>query len=277
MSLLHCPECAHELSDNAVACPNCGRPTNVEPVVERQVVMVDNGPTRDGFPTWAFIPIGMLAVILLMLIYVLVKRNDDVTGNQAATTINVNASRPAAPSRPSEPMTTTTVPSSAPAPPTQTTVPSTQTTVTQSPTKGKVALVAKLTTRNGSTQAVRNEKFYLLDQDIESILSSAGVDPIAGQSLTGSLGLSLVFPDRYGEFNRSAFSAIRKHIKYSGQTDGSGKAQLSGVEPNGYYLFGMTRSGQGFTVWNSPVSVQVGDNVLNLSPQTLTEIQDPAG
>lgn len=280
MSLLHCPECGHEISDNAVACPNCGRPTSAPvPVVERKVVVVDNGRRRDGFPTWAFIPIGMLAVILLILVYVLVNRNSDENANQRVN-VNVNASRQTA-TRPSEPSTVTTVPSSGPSsvtvPSSQTTVPGSQTTVAESPTKGKVNIVAKLAGRNGSTQAVRNEKFYLLDQDVETILSSAGVNPIEGQSLTSSLGLSLVFPDRYGDFNRAAFNVIRKHIKYSGQTDGSGKAQLSGIEPNSYYLFGMTKAGRGFTVWNSPISVQVGDNVLNLAPQTLTEIPAPAG
>ncbi len=284
MSLLHCPECGHEISDNAVACPSCGRPTSASvPVVERKVVVVDDTRERDGFPTWAFIPIGMLAVILLILIYVLVNRNSDDNANQRVN-VNVNASRQTATSQ-SVPSTVTTVPSSGPssvtvppaAPSTQTTVPGSQTTVAESPTRGKVAIVAKLAGRNGSTQAVRNEKFYLLDQDVETILSSAGVNPIEGQSLTSSLGLSLVFPDRYGDFNRAAFNAIRKHIKYSGQTDGSGKAQMAGIEPNSYYLFGMTRAGRGFTVWNSPVSVQVGDNVLNLAPQSLTEIQDPAG
>ena len=285
MSLLHCAECGHEISDNAVACPNCGRPTSVPaPVVERKVVVVDNSRDRDGFPTWAFIPIGMLAVILLILVYVLMNRNIEDNANLRVN-VNTNTGRQTTttvPSNPSQPSTVATVPSSGPstvsAPPaSQTSVPGSQTTVAESPTKGKVNIVAKVTARNGSTQVVRNEKFYLLDQDVETILSSAGVSPIEGQSLTGSLGLSLVFPDRYGEFNRNAFSIIRKHIKYSGQTDGAGKAQLGGIEPNGYYLFGMTRSGRGFTVWNSLVSVQVGDNFLNLAPQTLTEIQDPAG
>ena len=283
MSLLHCAECGHEISDNAVACPNCGRPTSARaPVDERKVVVVDNGPDRDGFPTWAFIPIGMLAVILLILVFVLMNRNSEDNANLRVN-VNTNTGRQTTTTTvPSQPSTVTTVPSSGPstvsAPPvSQTSVPGSQTTVAQSPTKGKVNIVAKLATRNGSTQVVRNEKFYLLDQDVETILSSAGVSPIEGQSLTSSLGLSLVFPDRYGDFNRNAFNAIRKHIKYSGQTDSSGKAQLGGVDPNNYYLFGMTKAGRGFTIWNSPVSVQVGDNILNLAPQTLTEIQDPTG
>ena len=280
MSLLHCAECGHEISDNAIACPNCGRPASAPAqVVERKVVVVDNSRDRDGFPTWAFIPIGMLAVILLMLVYVLMNRNAEDSANLRVN-INTNTERQtttSVPINPNQPSSVTTVPSTVAPPASQTSVPGSQTTVAESPTKGKVNIVAKMVTQNGSTRVVVREKFYLLDQDIEAILSGAGVDPIPGQSLTNSLGLSLVFPDRYGEFNRNAFSIIRKHIKYSGQTDGAGKAQLGGIEPNGYYLFGMTRSGRGFTVWNAPVSVQVGDNILNLAPQTLTEIQDPAG
>ncbi len=281
MSLLHCPECGHEVSTNAVACPNCARPLNAVPavpVLERKVVVVENPNDRDGFPTWAFIPIGILSIILLVVMYAIFVKNDDNAANQR---ININANTGRQTTTTSVPASridppVTSAPSSAPssAPPSTVSVPGSQTSVAESPTKGKVSIVAKMTVKNGSPQAVRNEKFYLLDQDVETILSSARVEPIEGQSLTSSLGLSLIFPDRYGEFNRKAFSAIRSHIKYSGQTDGTGKANLSGVDPNSYYLFGMTKAGHGFTVWNSPVAVQVGDNILNLSPQSLTEIPD---
>lgn len=294
MSLIHCPECGHEVSNTAVACPNCARPIvpfveRVEPVVERQVFVPDRVVEREGFPTWAFIPIGVLGVILLIVLFVVWGRNNDDTANQRLS-VNVNSpQRQTTAGIPNGPSTVTTVPStgsstvtipSAPPPPmpsSQTTVPGSQTTVAEPPTKGKVTIDAKLVTRNGAAQSVRNEKFYLLDQDLETILGSAGLEPIEGQTLTNSLGLSLIFPDKYGDFNSNAFRVIRSHIKYSGQTDGSGKAQLSGVEPNSYYLFGMTKAGRGFAVWNSPVSIQVGDNILNLSPQRLTEIQDSTG
>jgi hypothetical protein len=82
-----------------------------------------------------------------------------------------------------------------------------------------------------------------------------------------------MYPDKYGEFHRDALRAIKDHIKYAGTTDGSGKAQLGGVEPNSYYLFGVTRSSRGFAVWSSPVSIIGGENLLNLSPMQLTEIQ----
>lgn len=292
MSLIHCPECGHEVSSTAVSCPNCARPIvpfveRIEPVVERKVFVPAHIPEREGFPTWAFIPIGVLGVILLIVLFVIWGRNNDDTANQRLN-VNVNSQRQTTAGNPNGPSTVTTVPSSGPStisvpssqttvPSSQTTVPGSQTSVAEAPTKGKVTIDAKLVTRNGSAQSVRNEKFYLLDQDLETILGSAGLEPIEGQTLTNSLGLSLIFPDKYGDFNRNAFRVIRPHIKYSGQTDGSGKAQLSGVEPNSYYLFGMTKAGRGFAVWNNQVSIQVGDNILNLSPQRLTEIQDSTG
>ena len=82
-----------------------------------------------------------------------------------------------------------------------------------------------------------------------------------------------MYPNRYGEFHTKAMAAIKDHIKYAGTTDGSDKAQLGGVQPDSYYLFGVTKSREGFAVWSSPVSVIAGENLLNLSPQQLTEIR----
>ena len=281
MSLMNCPECGLEVSTVAAACPHCARPINPQPVAERKIVVVDNSPTSEGFPTWALIPIGLLGVILLAVLYMLWGRNGDETAN-----IRVNANLPGARqttvTRQDVPAGTSSMPSSVTVPQTsapssQTTVPGSQTSVADAPTKGRVNIEAKVITRNGSTQAVRNERFYLLDQDVETILGAAGIQPIDGQTLTSSLGLSLVFPDQYGEFRRDALSAIKKHVKYAGQTDSAGKASVSGVEPNSYYLFGMTKVGRGFSIWNSQVSIVAGDNALTLSPQSLTEIQSPAG
>ncbi|MCA1590183.1 MAG: zinc-ribbon domain-containing protein, partial [Acidobacteria bacterium] len=41
MALLHCPECGHEISTSAVACPSCGRPLNARPTVQRNVVVTE--------------------------------------------------------------------------------------------------------------------------------------------------------------------------------------------------------------------------------------------
>ena len=287
MSLMICPECANEISTTADACPNCGRPTHapVVPIVppERKVVVM-KPEEKEGFPTWALIPIGLLVLILIFVLYAVFNRDDDGLANDKIN-VNINAARAASNgSRSSttiEPSTATIPSAPGYVPPASsggtststTTVPGAQTSV--EPSAGTVSIDAKVVTERGSTQAVRNEKFYLLDRDVESILSSANLDAIDGQSLTNSLGLSILFPSRYGDFRRDALAAINRHIKYSGQTDGAGKAKLSGVEPNSYYLFGMTKSGNGFAVWSSPVSIQKGENVLNLSPARLTSMQSP--
>lgn len=281
MSLINCPECGKEVSTTASACPHCARPINPAPVPERKVVVMDTTPREEGFPTWALIPIGLLALILMTVLYFVLGRDNPEDTTNVRVTAN-GANRPVTQTtvpgqtttiNPTAPSTVTLPPQTS-APSSQTTVPGTMTTISEPPTKGKVNIEAKVITRSG-TQAVRNEKFYLLDQDVESILNSAGVEPLDGQTLSGSLGLSLVYPDQYGDFSRKAMSAIRRHVKYAGQTDGSGKASVSGVEPMSYYLFGITKIGRGFSLWNSPVSIQAGDNVLTLSPQSVTEIQSP--
>jgi hypothetical protein len=173
------------------------------------------------------------------------------------------------------PSSTVTVP---PTTDTQTvTVPGAQTDVSAPPSKGSVIIDAKIAGRTGTAQPVKNEKFYLLDKDLESILSEANLEPIEGQSLMNSLGLSVLYPDRFSEFNRDALRAIRTHIKYAGTTDAAGKAELGGIEPNSYYLFGVTRSGRGFAIWSSPVTINAGQNALNLTPQRLNEMELSSG
>ena len=92
MSLIYCPECGHDVSTNAIACPNCGRPLAVEPPTSR--VVVANPPVRErGFPTWAFIPLGILGVLVLFIVFFAISRNND----EAADRVNVNVAgkRPA--------------------------------------------------------------------------------------------------------------------------------------------------------------------------------------
>ncbi|HTH51868.1 MAG TPA: hypothetical protein VL501_08040 [Pyrinomonadaceae bacterium] len=114
----------------------------------------------------------------------------------------------------------------------------------------------------------------LLDKDPEEILSQAHIDPIEGNTLTSSIGLATVFPDRFGDFQRQAMRALGAHAKYTGTTDGSGQASVSNIAPKQYYLFAIVRVGKGFAMWNSPVSIVGGDNMLDLSPVTITELDD---
>jgi len=261
-------------------------------VIERKVVVADVPRESDGFPKWAFIPLGLIGAVLLLVFFVAMGRNDDSANSNLAVNVSARPGSTTASRGTTESQTvnvpptdsqTVTIPS-APAgsipPPSSVTVPGSSTSVSSLPpasTKATVVIDAKIATQTGAPQAVRNERFYLLDKDLESILSDANIDPIEGQTLTNSLGLSVLYPNRYGDFHKDALQAIKEHIKYAGQTDSAGKAQLGNVDPDSYYLFGITKTGKGFAVWSSPVTVSGGQNLLNLSPQRLTEIAESSG
>jgi hypothetical protein len=284
MSLVYCPECGHEISANAVACPNCGRPISATPAVEKKFVVMPPVRRNPGFPAWAFIPIGLLSLLLLFLVYFAFVRGGDDTAN---ANVNIRAGSRGNLSEPSRETQTTTIPSTSgetitlpPNQTTTTTVPGTTTAapLAPPPDKGSVTINARVVPpRGSSTQTVKNAKFYLLDKDVEQILSDARVEPIEGNDLMSSLGLAIVYPDRYGDFLRRAMRAVAAHSKYSGTTDGGGNANLRDIMPKEYYLFGFTKVGRGFALWNAPVSIIAGQNNLNLSPQNVTEIPDTTG
>ncbi len=282
MSLIVCPECGNEVSDSAVACPVCGRPLRTIPVV-KEVVPV----RREGTdPKWVIIPIAVLSGVVLLFLFFFMRSGDD----DANVNLKVNASRTGSSrdvARGDSPVesapgstSTTTVPGSSTTvnppvssgvnPPSTSTVPGTSTGVAP-PAKGSVTVDAKIATRNGAAP-VRNARFYLLDKDVDLILTEARVEPIEGQTLMSSLGLAAAFPNRYGDFQRRAMSAIRSHVKHTATSDGSGKAEFSNIEPDMYYLFAVTSNREGFALWSSPVTIQPGSNVLNLTPQPLTDV-----
>jgi hypothetical protein len=252
-------------------------------------VIVNDPVERDGVPPWAIAAMALAGVFVVFGLIFLLSNRDDETANLA---VNVNAQRRAtANSRDvayDEPSSTVDIPSSTvgstsvPSTSSGTTYPSDSSVTTVPgapvaaapaiPDKGTVKISASISTRDGKKQAVRGTKFYLLDEDVESVLSEADLEPIAGQSMSVSLAMAMADQSTHGDFYRKAMAALRDHIKYAGTTDAEGKAQLGSVKPDSYYLFGFTKSGNSFAMWNSTVSVIGGENNLNLAPQTLTEM-----
>ncbi len=280
MSLIICPECTHEVSTTAAACPNCGH-LFVPPIVKTRTIVQEVPREREGFPPWAFIPLGVLGLVLVFLLFYFLRSDDTANSNLR---VNVSSQRPTTNTRettvrtdqqpnevavpPSSQPQQVIVPQSAPAPPS-----SSETTITTvDPDKSSVSLEAKIATKSGNIQSVRNEKFYLLDKDLDNILSDANLSDETGQSTTTAFGMSIVFPDKYGDTRKKALDAINRHIKYNVTTDSSGKAEMKSVKPGSYYLFAITRSGNGYAVWSSPVSIVPGQNVLNIPPVSLTEV-----
>ncbi|HEV8591985.1 MAG TPA: zinc-ribbon domain-containing protein [Pyrinomonadaceae bacterium] len=277
MALVYCPECGHEISNAAVACPHCGRPIAKNSLIEHRVAK-PSATREEGVPKWAIIPIVAIGTAILIAFLFLFARNGEDANSNLRVAVNTQKPSTTPINVPSSETTIGTATEdgtiSVPSDSQISTVPGSQVAV---PSKGTVVIDAKMTAKNGSAQPVRKEKFYLLDKDLETILSDGGIEPIVGQSLLNSFGLSVVYPDRYGDFNRRALAAIKPHIKYAGTTDVNGKASLGGIEPSSYYLFGITKSGNSFAMWSSPVAVIAGENTLNLSPAPLTEIDLSSG
>lgn len=278
MSLINCPECGKEVSTSAIACINCGHPlAPPEPVpVIREAPPVIQ---RETFPKWVLIPIVVVGVLLLFTLVALYRGqqedetniNVDLTARrQTASTrdrdgrSDKNPDQYASPT--SQDFPNSTVPQTVP-PQTQTevVVPDTK------PDRGTVSLEVKISQPKGGTTPVTEEKFYLLDKSLEAILREADLQPVAGQNLVNSFGLSVLYPTRFSEFRKKALDAINDHIEYETLTDASGKAKISDIKPDNYYLFGITTSKSGFSVWSSPVTVTPGENPLVLPANAMTE------
>lgn len=292
MPLINCPECRHAVSTNAAACPNCGFILPLEePIVVRNVI---EPKSNQRLPQWIIFPaIGAVAVVFV-IIFILLSGGNDETANAKNINVDISKTQKTPSSRETTVKTVESEPPSqvvAPPPSTivnppppnpgssappvdssRTTVPATAPTDVILPDKGIVKIEAKVAAKNGNIQTVKNEKFYLLDKDVESILREADLEPIEYNSLMNSFGLSVMYPDRYADFNREALEAIKKHIKYSGLTDAAGKASLKDIKPDDYYLFGITKSKTGFAIWSAPVNINTGENILNLSPASFNEI-----
>lgn len=288
MSLTICPECAHEVSSAAVACPNCGHPFARPTVAPPRVVVQEFVEEDNGFPKWAFVPLGLLGIVLVFVFFVFMRNGDDES--QRNINVRVASQVPAANARETvvktdaPPNQVVVPPSSQPnqvvLPPaaSTTSVPSTTTTVPSTatelpPDKGTVSLEAKVTSRSSSQpQPVRGTRFYLLKKDAETVLNDADIENDTGQSLLTALGISMVDSTRFGEIKSRAMTHIGRSAAYNFTTDASGKASLKDVKPDSYYLFAVARSGSGFVVWNSPVTIQAGQNSLVLPPASPTEV-----
>jgi len=282
MSLIYCPECGHEVSQNAVACPNCGFPLSARPPVVDEIVRpaapaaIVTPARREGAAPWVYAVSVLAGVLLFVLLFLLFRWG---TG-ESNVNVAVNANRrPAESNREARNTNIPTTSEPQTAAGTQNSVPSVPLPpLSAGPPpgtsdRGTVAIRAQIVTPKGATQPARAARFYLLDKDIETVLSEAGVEPIEGNTLSASLGLAAVYPDRYPQFRQAAARALAAHTKYSGTTDTSGSARLANIAPKEYYLFAITRVGNGFALWNAPVSVAPGDNNLDLSPASVTEIE----
>ena len=320
MSLVLCPECKNEVSNQAAACPQCGFPLVPqsfeveEPTLVRQPeVMVQRVTTvKKSFPNWVFVPIALGLVLVIFGFIWLAQTDETANRNQANAIVkdhsaNINTRTVSATTETTALTTTQTtvpnqpvasVPSSGgvyappPAPPTNA-ASSTASTITTTnlppittsevasapavaPTKGVVSVKATIVNQQGAQKPVRQEKFYLLDENLETILKRANIEPEDGD-LPTSMGVALIDPNKRAVLQKY-LAAIKPHIIHSITTDQSGSASFKDVKPDDYYLFGITKDGNSYAIWNQNVVVNAGENSLaingNATPVTLDSVSE---
>ncbi|MBX7174589.1 MAG: zinc ribbon domain-containing protein [Pyrinomonadaceae bacterium] len=279
MSLIICPDCGHEVSTAADSCPNCGKP-----FLPPKVQIIDRRP-KEEFPKWIIVPIFATAALLIFFIFLYSSQNNDNSnanisvrsgGTPARKTISetderkpvkeITVTSPDSPTVVQPPSKEIVVPEN----PSTTPLPKTE------PDRGIVKVSAKVLAKNGITRPVTREKFYLLDKDLSSILAEAKIDDEVGQGLKNAFALSVVDPSKYRETNEKALAAIKKHIIYSTLTDNQGKAEIKNVKPDSYYLFAISATPNSYAIWDSMITVDSGENILTIEPQSMTEvIPDP--
>lgn len=293
MALMICPECGNEVSDQAIACPKCGRPFEAPtvvvppPVVPREPVIVTETPRHKSFPNWIFIPIIVVLAVVTLFLFMVMREDSTDEYNRAQVNVRLRESETAtrtrtvsnADAQTGTTQTVTTAPQtieSAPVtqipdstvpqtgyPTTGTTSTTNTTTVTQ-PSSGNLEIKATVVGRTGSTQPVKQERFYLLNKSLDEILSRANIEPEEGD-LASTCAAAVIDPARR-ETRQKCLAAINPHIVYRVTTDSTGKGTFKDVKPDSYYVFGVTKVGtDSYAIWNTTVTVNPGENLLNLN------------
>ena len=125
-----------------------------------------------------------------------------------------------------------------------------------------VNLEAALIYKMGGVQPVARQEFYLLDKDLNEILTEQGNYDLN----------DLVYPIANKEENSLLTTEIiPKHIKYKLQTDFQGKAQLKDILPGIYYLYGNSETRGGRAVWNLKVDLKAGENSVILDQNNVAK------
>lgn len=298
MALMICPECGNEVSDQAVSCPNCGRPFDAPtvvvappppPVVPREPIIVTEPPRNKSFPNWIFVPIIVILAVVALFLFMMMREDANENDNRAQVNVRLRENETASRTRTvsnveaqtGTSQTVTTAPPVSSAPVTQipdstvssvpqTAYPTTGTTTTTTttenvqPSKGNLEIKATVANRTGSPQPVKQERFYLLDKSLDEILSRANIEPEEGD-LASTCAAAVIDPAR-GETRKKCLAAINPHIVYRVTTDTGGKGTFKDVKPNSYYVFGVTKVGtDSYALWNTTVTVNPGENLLNLN------------
>ncbi len=115
---------------------------------------------------------------------------------------------------------------------------------------------------SGEVLPIAYQTFYLLDDELLTILKNAGIEPTdatlqiykgdADKALINDAGYSFAgrFQSPYTELAAKVSEAIKPHIVRKIKTDMQGRATFKGLGEENYYLFGTGGADYSNIIWN---------------------------
>jgi hypothetical protein len=125
----------------------------------------------------------------------------------------------------------------------------------------------------GEVKLLARVTFYLLDDSLDNILESAGLQPfnryntdrpIRERLLTDYVSAATLgrYPEE-GRFVAAANKIIQAHIVKSMTTDFAGKAAIEAPAGN-YYVMGLSNIPRRYALWNLKCALKPGENSITL-------------
>lgn len=145
--------------------------------------------------------------------------------------------------------------------------------------QGNLSVEAGLVYKSNDVKPVARTEFYLLDDDLETILKNAKIKQVpVFVSLTPlqhftAMQRAKKVDSSQGGINPSAElltaiaetdNAIKPHIVATITTDFNGKGQFENVKPGKYYLMGSAGTFEQAIIWNLPIEIKVGEQSVTL-------------
>lgn len=144
-----------------------------------------------------------------------------------------------------------------------------QRTETQLPTpkkEGVVSIEAGLVFQSGDIKPVARTMFYLLDESAVKLMRQSGVKSSDGGksdiAIAGAYGISSKFNNNPNASRANAL--IKKHSIQSVTTDFGGKAKFPPVPQGSYYLFGISSTPKGFSIWDVKINLNATETSVTL-------------
>jgi hypothetical protein len=142
--------------------------------------------------------------------------------------------------------------------------------------KGTLSIEAGIIFKNGDVKPVARTDFYLLDDDLETIIKNLGVEEkvLKGRDLPTLTQLAFwkQYQNLYQDTFSKAMEAIEKHSVSKMTSDFSGKGEFPPVKIGKYWLVGIGGTANQVIIWNLPIEIKTGKQPIVLDNKNSSAI-----